>query len=128
MTVVEASVPLPDFIDRAELRVVCGDPVADREVLISCTVSTPDQQNLEVSRWPKYPRNGLPSKFLKPAAGGDVQRLTDLYLPCVAARTLQVALSSDSIDDWSKWAALVFAKERRDANPILWTLTFEGPK
>lgn len=128
MTIASASIPLPDFVDRAELRVVCGKALAASEVLVSCTVNTGDRENLDISRWPKYHKNGLPSKFLKAGGAGSIQRLTDLYLPCATDRTLHVAISSDSFDDWSNWAALLLAKEGKDSFPLLWTLYFGGSK
>lgn len=128
MTMAAASVPLPNSIERTELRVVCGASFAAREVLVSCTLDTGEHQNLDILRWPKYHKNGLPSKFLKPSDAGKVQRLTDLYLPGVEDRTLQVAVSSESVDDWSNWAVLLLAREGKSSFPLLWTLYFGRPK
>lgn len=118
------SIPLPDSVERAELRVVCGATISDGDVLVSCTVNTNDQENLDISRWPKYHRNGLPSKFLKETDRGSVRRLTDLYLPRADGRTLSLSLSSEAVHDWSNWTALLFARERDSPFPMLWTLNF----
>lgn len=125
MTIGAVSITLPDSVERAELRVVCGATVSEGDVLVSCTVDTSDQENLEISRWPKYHRNGLPSKFLKESDRGSVRRLTDLYLPRLDGRALSISLSSEAVDDWSNWTALLFARERDSPFPMLWTLSFE---
>jgi hypothetical protein len=123
-----ASVPLLDSVDRTELRLICGMAVSEGEVLVSCAVSTPERENLDITRWPKSNKNGLPSKFLPASDRGDVQRLTDLYLPLASSRTLRVGLSSDSMDNWSDWSVLLFALEPESSFPIIWTLHFGDSK
>lgn len=128
MTMAAASIPMPNSIERTELRVVCGSTVGAKEVLVSCMLNTVDRENLDISRWPKYHKNGLPSKFLKAGSVGNIQRLTDLYLPYVEDRTLQIAISSESVDDWSNWAVLLLAREGTSSFPLLWTLYFGASK
>lgn len=133
MSVIEIAVPLVAELEQdssvpslAELRIVFGDAVSARDVLVSCVASDETGRNLDIPKWPKYGENNLPSKFLRAGIGGEIQQLASITLPTGPERSLHIMLSSRKRRSWNNWAAIL--SRPNDDSILAWYLPFGGSK
>lgn len=131
MSAIEIEVPLDVGLDndsvslaQLEVKILFGDTVLARDVMISCISSDEADSNHDIPRWPKYRDNGLPSKFLRPGEPGELQSLPSLIPPLGKERSLRIVLNSRRRKSWQNWAAIL--SRPTGAGVLAWYLPFGG--
>lgn len=104
MCVATVRFKVPPGVVGLGVRVICGAPVSDREVLVSCVFSTPTEENLDLPKWPKYRLSGLPAKFMREHSAGEAQSFPNIELPTRNDGELRITLEAERVSDWSGWA------------------------
>lgn len=133
MSAIEIAVPLfegpernPNVTSAVDLRIVFGDAVSPRDVLVSLVSSDESGTNLDIPKWPKYRENNLPSKFLRAGIGRELQKLPSVTLPAGSEPSLRIILSSKKNRNWHNWAAILSRPNGDSA--FVWYLPFGGSK
>lgn len=119
---------VPDGADRLSVQIYTKDTTARRDVLISCRLDTSSSQNLDIQNWPRYPRTGLPSKYLREGSAGALLPLADITLPPELNRHLTFSIESRRKRRWMGWAVAITSSAAGTNSPTTWVREFKEQK
>lgn len=83
---------LPAGTRSVSLKVGTRQPVAERQFLVTCDLRDELDSEVEILKWPIYPRTGTRSKFFRTCSDASFHRYPDLLVQDPGPHTLEVKI------------------------------------